>query len=137
VIDIRCNDMLIPIFEFPVTLIASSEGPHGELTLDPSAMTFQGRAGQTQTQQLKLTNHGATSGYVERAVVDHENNPGTFQISSRFPAVAARQSDQLTVSCTPRGSRKRRQPAHPRHAEPPRPRHPQHPAPRRTRRQRH
>jgi predicted acylesterase/phospholipase RssA len=107
VLEIHCDDNLIPDFKFPITLIASPEGPHGELTLDPLEVTFEGRAAQTQTQQLTLTNNGATDGYVERILIDHENEPGTFQAASQIPwretwAITAGHSDQLIVSCTPR-----------------------------------
>ena len=102
-LDIRSTATLIPNFRFPMTMISSAEGRHGELRLDPATMNFEGRASQTQTRQLTLTNMGATDGTVSRLVIDRESTPGTFQVSSRFPFIRAGQSDQLTVSWFPQG----------------------------------
>ena len=78
-LDIRSTATLIPNFRFPMTMISSAEGRHGELRLDPATMNFEGRASQTQTRQLTLTNMGATDGTVSRLVIDRESTPGPFK----------------------------------------------------------
>jgi NTE family protein len=102
-IHIQCNDTLIPLFDFPLTLVASPLGERANLSLDPTPLLFVGRVLQTQTRQLTMTNDGATAAQFQRVIVEREDISGTFLVPwSLPPAIAPGQSSQLSVSCVPK-----------------------------------
>jgi hypothetical protein len=107
-IDIQCNDPLIPVFSFPLTLTATPLGPHAVFEFDPSPLNFVGRVGQTQTLQLAIRNTGTASGYLSDVAIESEAEPGTFMVPVTIPdrTIGVGQTKSLPVSCHPKSQGK-------------------------------